>query len=486
MTRSAIALAVFLAASPVLAGATMTIVNTDAAGQGLNDATPAAPVGGNAGTTVGQQRLMALEKAAAIWGSLLDSPVEIRIRVQFSALQCDNNTAVLAQTAPTQLLADFVPTAGFPGPEFSHTWYPVALASRRAGVDLLPQADDISVTINLNVGEPGCGFTWYYGLDDNHGTGVDLVTTMLHEFSHGFGFLTAVDSTGAQFLGKPDIFETRILDDSTGKLWAEMTDAERLTSSLNTGQVVWSGEWVTDTVPSVLRGAPELTASAPATGDYPVGLAEFGPQPTEQGASGELIAALDPADAAGPTTFDACSPVTNASALAGKIALIDRGTCTFVSKTLNVQAAGAIAAVIADNVDGPVAGMGGSDPTVTIPAVRVTRADGATLRAAIGGGVSVWIHLDPNHRTGADAGSRMQLYAPNPYSAGSSISHWDTSAFPDLLMQPNIAFDIGHGVDLTLPALRDIGWYPDVPARGTTDPARRDEIPKKVGPRLPD
>jgi hypothetical protein len=480
------ALAGLLAASHLLAGATVTIVNGDASGQGLNDSTPAAPVGGNTGTTVGSQRLIALQEAAAIWGSLLDSPIEIRIRVQFSTLTCDNTSAVLAQTAPTQLLADFVPTAGFPGPELAHTWYPVALANRRAGTDLLPQGDDISVTINSSVGQTGCGFAWYYGLDDNHGADVDLVTTMLHEFSHGFGFLTAVNSSGTEFLGKPDVFEAHILDDSTGQLWPEMTDAGRMTSSVNTGQVVWSGQWVTDTVPGVLRGAPELTASAPAAGDYPIGLAEFGPPPTEQGVSGPLVAALDPSDASGPSTFDACSPVTNASDLAGKIALIDRGACTFVSKTLNVQAAGAIAAVIADNMDGPVAGMGGSDPTVTIPAVRVTKADGATLRAAIAGGVSVWIHLDPAHRTGADASGRMLLYAPNPYSTGSSISHWDTSAYPDLLMQPNIAFDLGHGVDLTLPALRDIGWYPDVPARGPTDPARRDDTPKKVGPRLPD
>jgi hypothetical protein len=486
MKRNAAALAGFLAASPLLAGATITIVNADATGLGLNDPTPAAPMGGNAGTTVGQQRLIALQAAAAIWGSLLDSPVAIRIRARFSALSCDNNTAVLAQTAPTQLLADFVPTTGFPGPELAHTWYPVALANRRAGADLLPQADDISVTINSSVGQQGCGFTWYYGLDGNHGAGVDLVTTMLHEYSHGFGFLTEVSSSGTEFASKPDIFETHILDNSTGKLWPEMTDAERLASSLNTGHVVWAGASVTDTVPSVLRGAPELTASAPAAGDYAIGLAEFGPAPTEDGVSGILVAALDPSDASGPSTFDACSPVTNASSLAGRIALIDRGTCTFVSKTLNVQAAGAIAAVIADNVDGPVAGMGGTDPTVTIPAVRVTRADGATLRAAIAGGVSVWIHLDPEHRTGADASGRMQLYAPNPYSAGSSISHWDTSAYPDLLMQPNIAFDLGHGVDLTLPALRDIGWYPDVPAREPATPVHRADTPKKVGPRPPD
>lgn len=486
MKRGALALAGLLAASRLLAGATITIVNTDLASQGLNDPTPAAPVGGNTGTTVGEQRLIALQEAAAIWGSLLDSPIEIRIRVRFTALSCDDNTAVLAQTAPTQFLADFVPTPGFPGPVAPGTWHAVALANRRSGVDLLPSADDISVTINSNIGLSSCGFTWYYGLDDNHGGSIDLMTTMLHEYAHGFGFLTPVSSSGAEFLGKPDLFETYILDDSTGKLWPEMTDAERAASAINTGQLVWAGEAVTDTVPAVLRGAPGLTASAPAAGNYAIGLAEFGPAPTEAGVSGTLVAALDPSDAAGPSTFDACSPVTNASALSGKIALIDRGLCTFVSKTLNVQAAGAIAAVIADNVDGPVAGMGGTDPSVTIPAVRVTKADGATLRAAIDGGVTVWIHLDPSHRSGADSSGRLMLYAPNPYLGGSSISHWDTSVYPDLLLEPTIAFDLGQGVDLTLPALRDLGWYPDIPAREPTTPVHRTDVTKKVGPRPPD
>ncbi|HYQ96025.1 MAG TPA: hypothetical protein VER38_03355, partial [Candidatus Eisenbacteria bacterium] len=53
--------------------ATLTIVNGDAAGEGFNDPTSAAPVGGNPGTTVGAQRLFVFQRAAAIWGSLLKS-----------------------------------------------------------------------------------------------------------------------------------------------------------------------------------------------------------------------------------------------------------------------------------------------------------------------------------------------------------------------------------------------------------------------------
>jgi hypothetical protein len=54
------------------------------------------------------------------------------------------------------------------------------------------------------------------------------------------------------------------------------------------------------------------------------------------------------------------------------------------------------------------------------------------------------------------------MYTPNPYQGGSSVSHFDTSAFPNLLMEPNINGDLTHNVmppwDLTLPLLKDIGW----------------------------
>ncbi|HSB06296.1 MAG TPA: peptidase, partial [Thermodesulfobacteriota bacterium] len=51
---------------------------------------------------------------------------------------------------------------------------------------------------------------------------------------------------------------------------------------------------------------------------------------------------------------------------------------------------------------------------------------------------------------------------PNPYEGGSSVSHWDTIAFPNQLMEPNINADLSHFVtlpsDLTLPLLIDLGW----------------------------
>ena len=55
--------------------------------------------------------------------------------------------------------------------------------------------------------------------------------------------------------------------------------------------------------------------------------------------------------------------------MTGKIALIDRGTCTFVIKVDSAQAAGAIGVIIANNAAAVAAGMGGTDPSIVIPSL---------------------------------------------------------------------------------------------------------------------
>ncbi|MDR8085177.1 PA domain-containing protein, partial [Acinetobacter baumannii] len=81
----------------------------------------------------------------------------------------------------------------------------------------------------------------------------------------------------------------------------------------------------------------------------------------------------------------ACTPLSalNAQTVRGKVALVDRGVCDYAVKARNVQAAGAIGMILADSVVGEVAGMPGEAPDVTIPSVRITRADGLRLKTAL-------------------------------------------------------------------------------------------------------
>lgn len=114
----------------------------------------------------------------------------------------------------------------------------------------------------------------------------------------------------------------------------------------------------------------ELQIGTPVAVTYGAMGASFGPALTVGGLSGSIAAA---------TPADGCSAV--GAAVAGKVALVDRGACSFTVKVKNAQLAGAKAVVVANNVGGTEAStMGGSDATITIPAVMITQNDGAALR----------------------------------------------------------------------------------------------------------
>lgn len=228
-----------LAAASVSHAATITVVNLDGADEGFNDPTPVAPVGGNAGTTIGAQRFNAVQFAASIWAGRLSSPVEIRVGASFSPLSCSSTSAVLAAAAPTAVERDFGGALD-PG-----TWYPVALANALLGADLEPTLDDIFAVFNGAIGTT-CSFprVWYYGLDgQGPSRQIDLVAVGLHELGHGLGFLTFVDLvTGAKLGGANDTFMLNLEDHgATPPDFPSMTDAQRVAASMDTGNLHWVG-----------------------------------------------------------------------------------------------------------------------------------------------------------------------------------------------------------------------------------------------------
>ena len=475
------------------AGATVSIVNGNAAGVGFNDPAPRAPNGGNAGTTLGEQRLIAFQRAADLWGAAIDSAVPIRILATFEAQVCTATSATLGSAGSRFLYANFEKTGLYPGPVLMNTWHGGALADKRAGFEIDPfEADGVTPRADIRArfnsllnGNPAClgGRQWYLGLDRNHGADIDLITVLLHEFSHGLGFQQfASVTTGAQIpsgAGVPltDVFGVHIFDNTQQKYWNQMSDAERAASAKNPGAVVFDGTAVNAAVPLVLPGAPALFVTAPAAiaGTLAVGTASFGAKLTSAGVSSGVVVALDAANAAGPSTSDACTAITNTGAVAGRIALVDRGTCGFVVKVKNAQDAGAVGVIVADNVAGAVAGMGGFDLSITIPAVRITLANGNAIKAQLGASVlvSATIAINPAVHAGSDATGHALLYTPATVAPGSTISHWDTSAYPNQLMEPFNNDDLTHSVkppeDLTLPLLGDIGWFADGDVDGLAD-----------------
>ncbi len=444
-----------------VAAATITIVNVDGPNEGFNSNTPVAPVGGNPGTTLGQQRLNVFVQAAAIWGGILPSAVTIRVESSFDALACDATSAVLGSAGAINTARDFT------GAPFPSTWYHIALANKIAGSDLIPAANDIRARFNSSInGSPAClsSRNWYYGFDGNEGTDIELLPVVLHEMAHGLGFSTFISSsTGQLFSGFPDVYSRFMFDTTVGLHWNEMTQSQRQASAINTSGLVWDGPAVTTVSPLFLSGRPRIVVNAPApiAGSYVAGTADFGPPLDEAGLTGDVVLAADNTG----VSSDACETIQND--VSGKIALIDRGTCSFASKAARAQAAGAIGVIIADNVAGSAPPtMGGTDPSVTIPVASLTLADGNILKAELGNGLNATLGLDPALLAGADAERRVFLYAPNPVEPGSSISHFDVSALPDVLMEPALSSGLSTDVDLTRYLFEDIGWLPQ-----TTDVA---------------
>jgi hypothetical protein len=446
------ALLLCLATTSALANAHLIIRNTNSAGVGFNDPTAVVPVGGNAGTTIGQQRLNVFQRAADIWGSLIDSKVDIVVDASFASLDCGTTSTVLGQAAATKVVRNFTNA-----PQ-QNVWYPIALADAIAGKDLNNGAAHIQAEFNSQLDSPTCagGTGWYYGFDTNHGTKNDLLVVLLHELGHGLGFDGVTDgSSGVMTSNFPSVFEQHMFDNTTGLHWSQMTNAQRVTSSTNDQNVVWDGNSTTSAALKFLGPTPTFRISAPASvaKTYPINTAGFGSPITITGLNGTVAATL-PADG--------CSAITNSSAVIGRIALIDRGTCTFVTKANNAQLAGATAVIIANNTAGGIApGDDGSGTVIHIPVIGISQADGAAIRAALGATVSALIFADPSLLAGADLSGHPKLYVPLTFSNGSSMYHFDVTATPNLLMEPDINPDLpSDSVDLTLDELFDIGWKP--------------------------
>jgi hypothetical protein len=444
---------------------------------GFNDPTPVDPIGGNAGTTLGEQRRIVFQTAASIWEAALAPEVDIVIQSSFSPLTCSATTGVLGSAGPIQIFANF------PNAQWPNNWYPSALANHLAGADLTPGGpdpgllappfnDDIIARFNGDIGvREDCltGFDWYNGLDNNANaaTQFDLLNVVLHEFAHGLGFARFIDKAkpGDTILGLSDVYRAYSYDNEFGVFWNQMTKSQRTASGVNDPNVVWRGPNVAAEVPTQLSGLPVVRINAPAgiAGDLTAQTASYGlPLDAPPGDTGDVALYND---GAGPDPNDACGVNPNDVILdpnvAGKIALINRGTCNFSFKSALAQLSGAVGVIIVNNAPTGLPPMGGADLIPpTISSVGITQADGDLIKANLPG-VNATLVADPALGfAGADAAGFPKLYAPAAFAPGSSISHWDTTLNPNKLMEPFLNADLKGAttLDLTPFLMRDIGW----------------------------
>ncbi|WP_133499453.1 S8 family serine peptidase [Cognatilysobacter terrigena] len=153
------------------------------------------------------------------------------------------------------------------------------------------------------------------------------------------------------------------------------------------------------------------------------------------------------------STADACAALP-AGSLTGKIALIRRGTCSFYIKAKNAEAAGAAGVLLYNNVAGGLNPTVAGTPSVNIPTVGISQADGATIDGrVVGSGTSLtW---GPFH-----------VSQPNPTGGLiSSFSSWGLS--PDLTLKPDIGAP-GGSIYSTYPL--ELGGYASLSGTSMSSP----------------
>jgi minor extracellular serine protease Vpr len=142
---------------------------------------------------------------------------------------------------------------------------------------------------------------------------------------------------------------------------------------------------------------------------------------------GAAVGEFDPLPEASFQLFDThsngCASV--ASGASGKLAIIDRGTCTFSQKVANAKAAGAIAVLIINNVAGdPIAMARTEGFDDDLPAVMIGKNEGAALRAS-----------------GATTASAVETFQEFITPQNKDIAYGNTSQGPtrvDLAVKPDL------------------------------------------------
>jgi extracellular elastinolytic metalloproteinase len=144
--------------------------------------------------------------------------------------------------------------------------------------------------------------------------------------------------------------------------------------------------WSSPADPEMFR----VETPAEIRGAYPATQATWARPLTPSPLNGRLVVA----QGTGVNPQEGCGTIINSSEVAGKIAVVYRGSCPFTEKVEAAQQAGAIGVVVINNAPGAPIAMGGT-PTIpiTIPAVMVSDVTGASIRTRLDANVEVTVAL---------------------------------------------------------------------------------------------
>ena len=280
--------------------------------------------------------------------------------------------------------------------------------------------DGLGATMKTVNNDPtiACPNANWNGATTNYCTGSPADDTVAHEWGHAYTEYTH---------GLIYQWQSGALNESYSDIWGETVDF------LNGEEPEDQTQDVTRTVglcSSSTRGPIAATINSPASIAGPcegAAPASFGPVIDDAGVTSDLVVATDEANDAGPTTTDGCTDFTNAAAVTGKFAYVDRGTCTFATKTANAVAAGATGIIVGDSVPGraPISMSGSAD----IYGAMVTHADGAEIKGVAPETVNITLVDDSEAEV--EASTRWLSGEGDPAFGGAIRDMWQPNCYGD-------------------------------------------------------
>lgn len=199
-----------------------------------------------------------------------------------------------------------------------------------------------------------CPNASWNGLYTSFCPGVYDDDTVGHEWSHAYTEYTS---------GLIYQWQSGALNESMSDVFGETMDI--LNAREDEGEGDLSVKRTNGLCSRYTRGEIGATITAPASvaGECEWAVPfQHGPVFDKTGQTAQVVVGTDAANDDGPTTGDGCTALTNASAVAGKWAYLDRGTCALNDKVQNAVDAGATGIVVGNVTNGNPAAAGGDFP----------------------------------------------------------------------------------------------------------------------------
>lgn len=239
-----------------------------------------------------------------------------------------------------------------------------------------------------------------FNFTDGAITNLFYMNNIMHDVFYQYGFDEPSGNFQTNNYGKGG--------NQTDAVIAEAQDG----SGINNANFATGGDGVSPRMQMYLWSAPGdvigslLTINnGPLAGSYFSMDSQFAPSLPTTPLTADLVLVEDDNAGTSNDIHDACDDLTNGSSLVGKIAVIRRGSCDFVSKTQRAQDAGAIAVIVVNNVSGDPTAMGGTGTGITIPAIMIYQIDGEAIITSLLNGDTINATL-VDDGSGTDANQR--------------------------------------------------------------------------------